>query len=83
VPVLGIFGELDTPKGVELNVKAMKASLSAANNRDFTIHVFANGRHNLMDMSGVAPNEFARLDRFVPGLLKSMETWLMRRAGLR
>ena len=27
VPLLGIFGELDTPKGVELNVKAMTASL--------------------------------------------------------
>jgi uncharacterized protein len=83
VPLLGIFGELDTPKGVELNVKAMTASLSAADNQDFTIRVFPNGHHNLMDMSGVAPNEFARLDRFVPGLFDSMETWLLRRAGLR
>jgi pimeloyl-ACP methyl ester carboxylesterase len=83
VPLLGIFGELDTPKGVELNVKAMTASLSAAGNRDFTIRVFPNGRHNLMDMSGAGPNEFARLRRFVPGLFELMESWLVQRAGRR
>ena len=83
VPLLGLFGELDTPKGVELNVKAMTASLSAAANRDVTIRVFPNGRHNLMDMSGAAPNEFARLERFVPGLFELMESWLLQRAGLR
>lgn len=80
VPLLGIFGELDTPMGVELNVKAMTSS---AGNRNFTIRVFPNGRHNLMDMSGAAPNEFDRLNRFVPGLFELMESWLMERAGLR
>ena len=83
VPLLAIFGELDTPKGVELNVKAMTASLTAARNRDFTIRVFPNGRHNLMDMSGSTANEFARLQRFVPGLFELMESWLMERGGLR
>jgi pimeloyl-ACP methyl ester carboxylesterase len=82
VPLLAIFGELDTPKGVELNVKAITASLSAAGNQDFTIRVFPDGRHNLMDMSGVAPNEFARLERFVPSLFDLMESWLMKRARL-
>jgi pimeloyl-ACP methyl ester carboxylesterase len=83
VPLLGVFGELDTPRGVELNVQAMTASLSNAGDRDVTIRTFPNGRHNLMDMSGSAPNEFARLDHFVPGLFELMDSWLMQRAGLK
>lgn len=81
VPTLAIFGEFDTPRGVELNVAALTASLTAAGNRDFTMRVFPNGRHNLMDMGKAAPNEFARLDRFVPGLFTTMEAWLVQRAG--
>jgi pimeloyl-ACP methyl ester carboxylesterase len=81
-PLLGIFGELDTPKGVELNVKTLTASLSASGNQDFTIRVFPNGRHNLMDMRGAAPTEFARLERFVPGLFELMASWLTERARL-
>jgi pimeloyl-ACP methyl ester carboxylesterase len=82
-PLLGLFGELDTPKGVELNVKAMSAALSEGGNRDFTVRVFPNGRHNLMDMSGASPNEFARLQRFVPGLFETMASWLLERAARR
>jgi uncharacterized protein len=78
VPLLAIFGELDTPKGVELSVKAMTTTLSTGGNRDFTARVFPNGRHNLMDMTGAAPNEFARLQRFVPGLFETMAGWLER-----
>ena len=78
VPLLAIFGELDTPKGVERNVNALKTALSAGGNRDFTVRVFPNGRHNLMDMTGAAPNEFARLQRFVPGLFEAMAGWLER-----
>ena len=77
-PILSIFGELDTPKGVERNVRAMTAALSAGGNRDYTLRVFPNGRHNLMDMSGAAPSEFARLQRFVPGLFDTMTGWLER-----
>jgi hypothetical protein len=80
-PILSIFGSLDTPQGVELNVKAMNAALSESGHTDFTIRVFRNGRHNLlMDMSGAASTEFARLDRFVPGLFESMASWLVQRA---
>ena len=78
VPLLAIFGELDTPKGVELSVKAMATALTTRGNRDFTARVFPNGRHNLMDMTGAAPNEFARLQRFVPGLFETMAGWLQR-----
>jgi pimeloyl-ACP methyl ester carboxylesterase len=77
-PLLAIFGELDTPKGVELSAKAMTTALSTGGNRDFTVRIFPNGRHNLMDMAGAAPNEFARLQRFVPGLFETMGAWLER-----
>ena len=79
VPILSIFGALDSPKGVELNVTAMTSTLKAGGHRDFTIRVFDNGAHNLMDLSGAAPNEFARLSRFVPGLFDTMSSWLVER----
>lgn len=77
-PTVRADGELDTPKGVERNVKVMTTALSTGGNRDYTLRVFSNGRHNLMDMSGAAPNEFARLQRFVPGLFDLMAGWLER-----
>jgi hypothetical protein len=56
-------------------------ALTEGGNRDFSIRVFPNGRHNLLDMSGAAPNEFARLQRFVPGLFELMTSWLVERAA--
>jgi pimeloyl-ACP methyl ester carboxylesterase len=78
VPLLAIYGGLDTPKGVELSVKAMTTALSAGGNRHFTARVFPNGRHNVLDMTGAAPNEFARLNGFVPALFETMAGWLER-----
>jgi pimeloyl-ACP methyl ester carboxylesterase len=80
-PLLGIFGELDTPDGVAANVNAMTTALTEGGHRDFSIKVFPNGRHNLLDMSGAAPNEFTRLQRFVPGLFELMTSWLVERTA--
>ena len=34
-----------------------------------------------MDLTGFAPNEFARLQRFVPELFDTMASWLEQRAA--
>ncbi|MCY3971312.1 MAG: alpha/beta fold hydrolase [Acidobacteria bacterium] len=81
VPVLVVFGELDTPEGVAENVASIAAALAAGGNQDFSIRTFPNGRHNLMDMSGAAPNDYARLQRFVPRLFEGMVNWLEERAA--
>jgi uncharacterized protein len=74
-PLLAILGELDSPEGVKANVAGITAALEEAHHPDFTIRVFPNGRHNLMDLGGFAPNEYPRLKRFVPGLFETMASW--------
>lgn len=79
-PLLAIFGELDSPSGVKTNVAAMRSALEEGRHPDFDVRVFPNGRHNLMDLTGFGPNEFPRLQRFVPGLFDTMVSWLERQA---
>jgi len=75
-PLLAIFGALDTPDGVKANVASISSALTATAHPDVTIKVFPNGRHNLMDLTGFPPDEYVRLQRFVPGLFDTMASWL-------
>jgi len=74
-PMLAILGELDSPDGVKANVVGIRTALEGAHHPDFAIRVFANGRHNLMDLGGFPPTEYPRLKRFVPGLFETMASW--------
>jgi len=74
-PLLAIFGELDTPKGVEANVRAIKQILDQAGRRDYTVKVYPNGSHNLMEVPPDNPNEQVRLKRFPPGFFETMVDW--------
>lgn len=86
-PLLAIYGELDTPKGVEANVRAIRQILDQAGRRDYTVRVYPNGSHNLMEVPPDNPNEYVRLKRFPPGFFESMIDWtttqLRRRAPAR
>ena len=74
-PLLAIFGELDTPEGVKANVSAIKQILDQAGRRDYTIKVYPNGSHNLMEVPPDNPNESVRLKRFPPGFFEMMVDW--------
>jgi pimeloyl-ACP methyl ester carboxylesterase len=74
-PLLAIFGELDTPEGVKANVIAIRQILDQAGRRDYTVKVYPNGSHNLMEVPPDNPNEFVRLKRFPPGLFETMVDW--------
>jgi pimeloyl-ACP methyl ester carboxylesterase len=86
-PLLAIFGELDTPEGVKANVRAIRQILDQAGCRDYTVKVYPNGSHNLMEDPPDNPNEYVRLKRFPPSLFETMVDWtttqLRRRAPLR
>src|SRR5206468_5605021 len=86
-PLLAIFGELDTPEAVKANVRAIRQILDQAGRRDYTVKVYPNGSHNLMEVPPDNPNEYVRLKRFPPGLFETMVDWtttqLRRRATLR
>ena len=56
-PLLAIFGELDTPEGVKANVSAIRQILDLAGRRDYTVKVYPNGSHNLMEVPPDNPNE--------------------------
>jgi pimeloyl-ACP methyl ester carboxylesterase len=74
-PLLAIFGELDTPEGVKANVRAIKQIMDQAGRRDYTVKVYPNGRHNLMEVPPDNPNEYVRLKRFPPGFFETMVDW--------
>ena len=74
-PLLAIFGELDTPEGVKANVRAIRQILDQAGRRDYTVKVYPNGSHNLMEVPPDNPNEYVRLKRFPPGFFETMVDW--------
>jgi uncharacterized protein len=74
-PLLAIFGELDTPEGVKANVSAIRQTLDQAERRDYTVKVYPNGSHNLMEVPPENPNEYVRLKRFPPGFFETMVDW--------
>jgi len=86
-PLLAIFGELDTPEGVKANVRAIRQILDQAGRRDYTVKVYPNGSHNLMEVPPDNPNEYVRLKRFPPGFFEMMVDWtttqVRRRATVR
>jgi uncharacterized protein len=74
-PLLAIFGELDSPEGVKAQVSAIKQILDQAGRRDYTVKVYPNGSHNLMEVPPDNPKEWVRLKRFPPGLFEMMVDW--------
>jgi len=74
-PLLAIFGELDTPEGVKAQVSAIRQIMDQAGRRDYTVKVYPNGSHNLMEVPRDNPNEWVRLKRFPPGLFETMVDW--------
>jgi uncharacterized protein len=74
-PLLTIFGELDTPEGVKANVRAIRSVLDSAGKRSYELRVYRNGRHNLMEVPRDHPEDFVRIQRFVPGLFAHLLAW--------
>ena len=54
-PLLAVFGELDTPEGVKANVRAIRQIMDQAGRRDYTVKVYPNGSHNLMEVPQTIP----------------------------
>ena len=73
--LLAIFGELDTTEGVKANVSAIRQILDQAGRRDYTVKVYPNRSHNLMEVPPDNPNEFVRLKRFPPGMFEMIVDW--------
>ena len=80
VPVLALFGELDTQVPAEMNAAAMVAALSAVDNPDFTLFVFPGANHLFQAAVTGSISEYSELEaEFVPGFLEHIEEWVSAR----
>lgn len=74
-PVLAILGELDTNTSARETATILEQSFKKAENRDYTIKVFAKAEHTLF---GKAEKGQWRWPRFADGYLDTMTAWLLR-----
>ena len=80
VPVLALFGELDTQVPAETNAAAMVAALSAVDNPDFTLFVLPGANHLFQTAVTGSISEYSELEaEFVPGFLERIEEWVSMR----
>jgi pimeloyl-ACP methyl ester carboxylesterase len=70
-PLLAIFGELDTPEGVKANVRAIKQILDQAGRQDYTVKVYPNGSHNLMEVPPDNPKRVCAPQTIPTGFLRN------------
>lgn len=78
-PVLGVFGELDAQTPVAGVVPRFTEALLSRRGADFTITVFPNASHLLLEATKASDEELPRLERFVPGFYDFISTWLQGR----
>jgi uncharacterized protein len=76
VPVLALYGDLDTQVDVDQNAPALKAALEQAGNLDVTVVSFPTANHLFQDAVTGSPNEYATLEpTFLPDFLPTVIDW--------
>ncbi len=81
VPVLTLFGGLDTQVDQAQNLPAMQAAL--ADNPDVTVKLFDEANHLFQQAVTGSPEEYATLPaEFVPGFLDTIAEWLLARVDV-
>jgi pimeloyl-ACP methyl ester carboxylesterase len=81
VPVLALFGGLDTQVDQAQNLPTMQAAL--AGNPDVTVKLFDEANHLFQQAVTGSPEEYATLPaEFVPGFLDTIAEWLLARVDV-
>lgn len=75
-PVLAVFGELDAQTPVSAVVPRLTDALMARKRADFTVSVFPNASHLMMEATRPSDDELPRLTRMVPGYYDLVTAWL-------
>lgn len=82
-PLLAIFGELDTPKGVAENIANLERALKKAGNKDYTLKVFPQAGHALLvGEAADRKNQSTAVMYFAPGYYETMDNWILRRVSV-
>jgi uncharacterized protein len=79
VPVLALFGELDTNIVAVKNRAAWEAALKAGGHRDYTLSILPAANHGMLEAKVGNNAEMASLQRFVPSYFSTIEEWLAKR----
>jgi len=77
-PTVFIFGGVDSNVPVDASIPIIKRAMETAGNHDYTIRVFPNGRHDLIEGKNGGPIEFVRMPRFVPGYWDYVSDWVVK-----
>jgi dienelactone hydrolase len=76
VPVLALFGELDTIVSPALNRTRLEHALARAGNRDVTVRVLPGANHHFLSARTGGPGEVPTLEAFVDGYFPASPAWL-------
>ncbi|MBK9124577.1 MAG: alpha/beta hydrolase [Chloroflexi bacterium] len=83
VPVLALFGELDTQIDPALHRPAFEAAMARARNLDVTVETLPAANHLFQLAATGSPSEYTLLQpRFVDGFLDAVTDWLLEHAEL-
>jgi pimeloyl-ACP methyl ester carboxylesterase len=74
-PVLGLWGQLDNYTDAAAAQANMRTALSKSGNKDFTLKIFPDANHPLMEMPARS--------RMAPGVFETLRSWIGRRVHAR
>ncbi len=82
VPVMALYGGLDTQVPAVLNAAAFSEVMAESGNRDYTVATFAGANHLFQEAVTGSVGEYAGLKpEFVAGFLESIGDWILGRIG--
>lgn len=76
VPVLALYGGLDTIVPADVHAPLMYDALRGGDNPDFTVVVYPRATHSIAEGETGGRKEAPRLNRFVSGFWGSIASWL-------
>ena len=79
VPVLAMFGELDTDVVATKNRVAWETALKAGGHPDYTLRILQKANHYQWEATTGSNAEMASLQRFVPDYFRTIDDWLSKR----
>jgi pimeloyl-ACP methyl ester carboxylesterase len=81
VPVLGVFGSLDTSTPARTSAENMQRILTDSGNRNVTVRVFKGANHPLMRARTGGIAEMPRLGQMMPGVFNTIRSWIQKTIG--
>lgn len=82
IPVLAFWGGKDTYVPVPETIPLFKQAMIKAGNRKYSIKVYPNGTHSLLEDETGSPSTGGKEKNFSPGLWKMTTGWLLKRVNI-